>query len=118
MQEQAFMIRSTLDIVTARMQVREAARRYGLSLTDQARISMAISSFASNLVENGSLDGSINIVGLQQDNRVGVKVIFRCSGITKIDMPTGNERWMVDEIDMQKAPGDILEVTLTKWSDA
>lgn len=49
MNQQRFVIHSEVDIVSARMAVREYARRCGLSLKDQACISMAASSMATSL---------------------------------------------------------------------
>ncbi len=119
---QSIVVRSALDVVTARMQVREMARRMGLSLTDQARISMATSSLASSmgLGENGSSEGSIAIECMQNGGRKGLKVICRRIENGESSPPAHfvNERWMVDEIKMQQLPPNTLEITLTKWAEA
>ena len=119
-QDKTIPIHDVYDIITARMQVREEARRHGMSLTDQACISMATSSLANSLVssDNGLLEGLISIECLEKGNQIGVRVTCRWQGIPDQPLPYGNERWMVDEIDIQQGENNTLQVVLTKWAVA
>lgn len=117
--ETNILIHTASDIVTARMEVREAARRYGMSLIDQACISMAISSIAKNLISNNTdfRDGSISIECLQKGTQIGIRVTSLWKGI-EYQPPTGtNERWMVDEIEAHSQGDGSYEIILTKWAE-
>ncbi len=115
-QKSMITVQSQMDIVSARMQVREAARRNGLNLTDQACISMATSSMANILVEgNGSHEGRIDIECVHRGIHTGLQVTCRWPGRSRLDLPVERERWMVDEIELREDSG-VLEVILTKWT--
>ncbi len=117
--EETIPVRSSIDVVTARMQVREAARKHGLNLTDQARISMATSSLASQLFSSGEARTGCQVIieFLVNGHRVGLRVTLRWRNVPGITVTTSNERWMVDEIDVHPVSDDIREVTMIKWSE-
>jgi hypothetical protein len=119
--QQTISVRSAIDVVTARMQVRETARRLGMSLADQSRISLATSSLANalGLGKGNTAEGQVVVECLENGERRGVRVSclrFDCQGYVPPVSYFGNERWMVDEFNMKVLPSDTLEVTLTKWS--
>ncbi len=117
-QEKITLIRDPYDIITTRMRVREAARHHGLSLTEQACISMAVSSLANNIInKNGAaVEGSITIECLKVDSHLGMRVVCLWKGLTNQTIPYGNERWMVDEVETREVEDHIIEVVLTKWA--
>ncbi len=122
MDRQEITVRSSLDVVTARVQVREMARRLGFSLTDQARISMATSSLATylGLGKNGTSDGWIIFEGLLNGTRKGLKVVCRRKNVDSSSFSTNdfhNESWMVDEIDLHDIEPNSIEVTMVKWAE-
>jgi hypothetical protein len=116
---QIFNIRSQYDIISARMQVREAARLIGMDLNDQARLSLATSSLMDGLgtgLFSGS--GSITIEHLIEGQNQGLRVIctFRDSREhNPVNKAAGNVRWMVDTIDIRNLASGQVEINLTKW---
>ncbi len=119
---QRITVHSPLDIVNARMQVREVARKLGLSLTDQARISMATSSLASSMGfdESGNIEGYIDIEGLRLIGRKGIKVTCRridCTEQEKVQNFIASQRWMVDEVKLLELSSSTIEVSIVKWAE-
>lgn len=121
--KQRIIIHSEVDIVSARMAVREYARRCGLSLKDQACISMAASSMATSLgfgEKALSGGGEMLIEYLERSPKRGVRVscIKRLSERDSKDasMPqVENSRWLVDDIEMHAISSDKVEIVITKW---
>lgn len=120
--KQRIVIHSEVDIVSARMAVREYARHCGLSLKDQACISMAASSMAASLgfgEKALSGGGEMLIEYLEQTPKRGVRVhcVKRFSeneakeSIYKME----NSRWLVDDIEMHAISSDKVEIVITKW---
>lgn len=112
------------DIVSARMHVRNLARRLGFSTKDQARISLATSSLAHFLDVGGKYRGEITF-GCSNGNSgaaedaVAMHVICTvfCAnpkyqinkrGLSKV-------QWMVDDLAVKSLPSDDVQVTLIKW---
>ncbi len=115
-----FAIHNEVDLVTARMHVRETARHLGMSLTDQSRISLATSSLANalGLGREGKADGRVVVDTLQNGARQGLRVVCTrndCGGYTPPLSYFGNERWMVDELELRSISSDEVEVTMIKW---
>jgi len=117
---QTIAIRSGLDIVTARMRVREAARHLGMSLTDQSRISLATSCLANALglgIDN-SIQGQITIEPVTEKALKGLRIVctrFNCNEYVPPMAYFSNERWMVDEFEVMPSVNGNLEITLAKW---
>ncbi len=112
------------DIVSARMHVRNLARRLGFSTKDQARVSLATSSLAHFLDIGGKYKGEIAFgcsngeSGASKDE-VAMRVVCTvfCAnpkyqinkrGLSKV-------QWMVDDLDVESLPSDDVQVTLIKW---
>ncbi len=120
--QQRFVIHSEVDIVSARMAVREYARRCGLSLKDQACISMAASSMATSLGFGQTTllgGGEILIDYVENNNKRGVCV--RCTKrSTETEDPKAirnmeSSRWLVDDIQVKAVSLGRLEIAITKW---
>jgi hypothetical protein len=116
-ERQTLVIRDDLDIITARRQVRKLAGDKGLDIADQARISLAASSLAYTL-GLGPHKGQITVDCFSDGARTGVRVVC-----TKVAGAMGglaleafdDMRLMVDEMTIEKLPGNDLRVTLVKW---
>jgi hypothetical protein len=117
-------IRSEVDVITARMHVREVARAAGMNLGDQARISLATSSLAHALGIGGRTQGQITIDRTSSGGRTGVRVVcVEKDGALDNLTPGvfGDTRWMVDEMAIEALPSDDpqvargVQVTVIKW---
>lgn len=119
---QKISIHGDVDIVNARMAVREYARRLGFSLTDQSCVSMASSSLAYKLElgREGGAGGEILIEPYSNHTREGMRV--RCvknrasDNDQNVINQLGNSRWLVDDIELKPISGNGVEVIVTKWS--
>ncbi len=111
-------IRNPVDIIDARMKVREAARHFGFGLTDQAIISMTTYMVANNLGlgKFGAPNGLIQVRSCQKGNSIGIQVTCSQAGYEGNTFTTGYYKKLVDEVDMRRVNPDIFEVTLTMWS--
>jgi serine/threonine-protein kinase RsbT len=124
------LIRSNLDIVTARQQGRAVATRTGFSATDVTLIATAISELARNIVSYAR-QGEIVVRVVESANAKGVMIISRDSGpgIRSIDdaMRDGYStsgglglglpgvRRLVDEFMIESVLGRGTVVRVTKW---
>ncbi len=114
---QTISLRSESDIVLLRMQVRDLARSLGLSLADQARVSLAASSLAKAMRLGTNHPGQATIAGLTRDSQTGVRVVC-ADQRAQPGCTTGSleeVRWMVDELTLETLPSSIRQVTLIKW---
>jgi hypothetical protein len=113
-------INNESDLVHARLRVRESARRIGMTLMDQSRISMATSSLANalGLGRDERSFGYVTIEKLTNNTRVGLRVTCSRSNSDGFIPPLSyfsNERWMVDELDLHSSSPNDVEVSITKW---
>ncbi len=111
-------VKNAGDIIDARMKVREAARHLGLSLTDQAIISMTTYMVANNLGlgKYGAPNGLIQVKGCQKGNSRGIEITCRQAGYQGNSIAVGYYQKLVDEVEIERVTPDILEVTLRMWS--
>lgn len=120
--QERISIHGDVDIINARMAVREYARHLGLGLTDQSCISMASSSLAYklDLGREGSAGGEILIEAFSNYQHSGMRVCCIKNQANAADQDVikhlGNSRWLVDDIEMKPAPGNGIEVIVTKWA--
>ena len=116
-QQRTLNIKSEIDVITARMQVREMARSLGMNLGDQARISLASSSLAHALGLGGACPGRLVMGSIQNGARTGLQVV--CSRKDGDSVPETtvfyDTRWMVDELVVDKHTNEDLQVTIIKW---
>ena len=127
-------IESDADVVTARQRARSLAIGVDMAGTDQTLLATAISEIARNITTY-AVDGRGEVlIDLVRDarGRPGVRVIARDEGpgIENLDRAltdgytTGGglglglpgARRLVDEFDIQTAPGEGTTVTLVKWT--
>ena len=124
------LIRSNLDIVTARQHGRTLAARAGFGATDVTLIATAISELARNIVSY-AVQGEIILRVLESTNAKGIMIISRDSGpgIRSVDdaMRDGYStsgglglglpgvRRLVDEFTIESVPGRGTMVRVTKW---
>jgi hypothetical protein len=120
--QEKISIHGDVDIVNARMAVREYARRLGFSLTDQSCVSMASSTLAYKLElgREGGAGGEILIEQYSNHIRDGMRVRCIKNRANEHDQSVisqlGNSRWLVDDIELKPISGNGVEVIVTKWS--
>lgn len=118
---QTIIVGSEIDIINARMLVRQAARRLGMKLIDQSRISLATSSLADSVgLGTGRTTGQITINCLRSNNpgREGIQIICQYHADTVLETAApalSNVRWMVDECDVHDLPDNNREISIIKW---
>ena len=126
-------IESDADVVTARQRARSLAIELDMPSTDQTLLATAISEIARNITTY-AVRGEvlIDVVRDARDGRRGVRVVARDEGPGIEDLEraltdgytTGGglglglpgARRLVDEFDIQTAPGEGTTVTLIKWA--
>ena len=113
-------INNESDLIHARLRVRETARRIGMTLMDQSRISMATSSLANALGLGLSKRsaGFISIEKVTSQAKIGLRVTCSRKNSDEFTPPLSyfsNERWMVDELELQSSSPDEIAVSITKW---
>ena len=125
-------IESDADVVTARQRARALAVGLDMPTTDQTLLATAISEIARNITAY-AVRGEV-VLELVRDNRgrQGIRVIARDQGPGIADLEramtdgytTGGglglglpgARRLVDEFDIETAPGAGTTVTLVKWT--
>ncbi|MBU0493261.1 MAG: anti-sigma regulatory factor [Chloroflexi bacterium] len=130
MPEQRVPIRSDLDIVNARVAGRELARALGFGVIDQARVATAISELARNIVLYAG-SGVVVLNQIHDGRRVGLEAVCIDAGpgIVDIDlalrdgystshglgMGLPGTRRLMDEFEIESAPGQGTRITIRKW---
>jgi serine/threonine-protein kinase RsbT len=123
-------IRSPEDVVRVRQTVRAWALDVGFSLVDQTKLVTAASELARNALEHGG-GGSVCFEKLDHGAERGLKLTFEDQGpgIPSIEQAlrdgysTGNglglglggARRLVDEFEIDSAPGKGTRVRITRW---
>ncbi len=118
------------DIVLARRSVREAATAIGFGITDTTRIVTAASELARNICKYAG-QGVMYVRQLDGTSRIGLELEFVDHGPGIPDIAKALEmgystsggfgmglpgaRRLMDEMDIQSAPGAGTRVTLRKW---
>ena len=118
------------DIVAVRHAVRRQAVNINLSLVDQTKIVTAASELARNMLIYGG-GGEVTLEVLQQGVRHGLRVHFVDDGpgIPNIDLALrdgftsghgmglglGGAKRLVNEFNLESAPGKGTRVTITRW---
>ena len=118
-------------VVLARQLVRRLAVQCGLRLVDQTKLVTAASELARNTVIYGG-GGAMDWAILDRDGRTGLRLLFRDEGpgIPNLDLAmtdgwtsgsglglglTGARR-LVDEFELDSAPGAGTRVSIIKWT--
>jgi serine/threonine-protein kinase RsbT len=129
--ESRIAIESDADVVTARQRARELAGDLELSSTDQTLLATAISEVARNITAYAG-EGEVQLSVVRGTNgRQGIEVVASDEGpgIANVELAlqdgytTGGglglglpgARRLVDEFELQTAPGEGTTVRLVKW---
>ena len=131
MRSGTFALRSEQDVVLGRQAVRKLALECGLRLVDQTKLVTAVSELARNAVIYGG-GGDMDWAIVEEGARKGVQLVFRDNGAGIPDIKqamtdgwtSGNglglglagAKRLVDQFDIQSAPGQGTRVTITKWN--
>jgi len=131
MRKGTFAIRSEQDVVLGRQAVRKLALECGLRLVDQTKLVTAVSELARNAVIYGG-GGDMDWAIVEEGARKGVQLVFRDNGPGIADVKQAmTDGWtsgsglglglagakrLVDQFDIQSAPGQGTRITITKWN--
>ncbi|WNW10228.1 anti-sigma regulatory factor [Pseudomonas sp. DTU_2021_1001937_2_SI_NGA_ILE_001] len=124
-------VRVEQDVVLARQVARKLATECGMRLVDLTKMVTAVSELARNTVIYGG-GGDMDWQILEDSTRVGLRLTFRDEGpgIPDIQLAltdgwtsggglglglTGARR-LVDEFELDTAPGQGTRVTITRWT--
>jgi serine/threonine-protein kinase RsbT len=123
-------IRSEHDVVASRQRVRELTQQLKFSLVDQTKTITAVSELSRNTLIHGG-GGQMRWEKLEQGTRVGLRLSFEDQGPGIADAKlaltdgwtSGNgmglglpgSKRLVNEFELQSAPGQGTRVTITKW---
>jgi serine/threonine-protein kinase RsbT len=118
------------DIVVVRKAVRDTAKALGFGVTDVTRIVTAASELTRNIIQYAG-SGQMKWSRLNQNNRVGIEMIFEDSGpgIADIDlamtmgytsgggmgMGLPGAKRLMDEFEISSEIGKGTKVLLRKW---
>ncbi len=122
MSESRFLeVRNESDVIIARMQTRQMAKDAGLSIMDQARISLAVSSVAHLIRMGDSYPGQIVLNRIAGEQRNGVQVIWKmnteCDFDTILqDLKNSTLYMMVHELDTQVSRETGVHITAMMWT--
>ncbi len=123
-------IKNDLDIISARVEAREMAKRLGFGIIDQARISTAVSELARNIVLYAP-QGTVTIKIVMNNGQQGIEVICEDEGPGIEDLELAMQdgystskglgkglpgaKRLVDEFEIESAPDQGTKVTIRKW---
>ena len=133
-QAERIAIESDADVVTARQRARALAVELDMPSTDQTLLATAISEIARNITAYAER-GEVLLDLVRDDNgRRGIRVVavddgpgiedlekaltdgYTTGGGLGLGLP--GARRLVDEFDIETAPGEGTRVTLVKWTRA
>ena len=125
-------IESDADVVTARQRAREMAGALDLTTTDQTLLATAISEVARNITTYAKRGEVLLSVVRDEGGRRGIQVIARDDGpgIENLELALRDgytsgsglglglpgARRLVDDFDIETAPGQGTKVTLVMWA--
>jgi serine/threonine-protein kinase RsbT len=130
-QAERIAIESDADVVTARQRARALAVGLEMPTTDQTLLATAISEIARNITAYATR-GEVLLDVVQDGGRRGIRVVavdegpgiddlekaltdgYTTGGGLGLGLP--GARRLVDEFDIQTAPGQGTRVTLVKWT--
>lgn len=123
-------LRASTDVVRARQIVRTAAVAEGFGLVEQTKLITAASELARNTLEHGG-GGRMTIERLDEAGRRGIRLVFEDEGpgirdvhlaltdgyttASGMGLGLGGARRLVNEFDIQSAPGEGTRVTVVRW---
>lgn len=124
-------VRVEQDVVMARQSARKLAQECGMRLIDLTKLVTAVSELARNTMVYGG-GGDMDWQIIEENGRKGLRLTFRDEGPGIADIKlamtdgwtsggglglglTGAKR-LVDEFELDTAPGAGTRVTITRWS--
>ncbi|HSH94074.1 MAG TPA: anti-sigma regulatory factor [Roseimicrobium sp.] len=123
-------IQSAIDIVTARQQGREMAKKMGFEGGDLTLIAAAISEVARNIVTHAER-GEILLSPVHNGTKHGLQVVARDEGPGIADLEQAMQygfstrkglgvglpgaKWLMDEFDIVSRSGQGTAITMKKW---
>ena len=126
-------IKSSSDIVKVRQFAREWAVLLGFSLVEQTKMVTAASELARNVLDYGG-GGKVELAVLQNELRQGLKLTFadQGPGIADLDqalkdgfttgsgmgLGLGGAKRLVNEFEIDSAPGRGTKVSITRWRNS
>jgi serine/threonine-protein kinase RsbT len=130
--ESVIPIESDADVVTARQRAREMAGALELTTTDQTLLATAISEVARNITTYAKRGVVLLSVVRDDHGRKGIQVVARDEGpgIENLELALRDgytsgsglglglpgARRLVDDFDIETAPGQGTKVTLVMWA--
>ncbi|MFJ4394837.1 ATP-binding protein [Pseudomonas sp. NPDC089396] len=124
-------VRIEQDVVLARQLARKIASECGMRLVDLTKLVTAVSELARNTVVYGG-GGDMDWAVIEETGRVGLRLVFRDEGPgiadTRLALTDGwtsgsglglgltGARRLVDEFELDTAPGQGTRVTITRWT--
>lgn len=126
-------IKSSSDVVKVRQFAREWAVLLGFSLVEQTKMVTAASELARNVLDYGG-GGKVELEVLQNELRQGLKLTFadQGPGIADLDqalkdgfttgsgmgLGLGGAKRLVNEFEIDSAPGRGTKVSITRWRNS
>lgn len=114
------IVNTEADIINARMYTRQMAKDAGLSIMDQARVSLAVSSLARIIGLGDHYPGQIMINRLVNETRSGLQVIWtlKTDGALETIQRNINDSTlfsMVDDLHIDSAKDEEINIIATRW---
>jgi serine/threonine-protein kinase RsbT len=129
-EERTLLIRSDLDIVSARVEARDIAKALGFGTIDQARIATAISELTRNIVLYAG-EGVVILRIVEQGGRRGLEVVCEDQGpgiedlslvmqdgystSRGLGMGLPGAKRLMDEFEIDSNVGQGTRVIVRKW---
>lgn len=130
MSERTLLVRSDLDIVSARVEGRDMAKALGFGTIDQARIATAISELTRNIVLYAG-EGTVTLRPIERGNKKGIEVVCEDHGpgiedvnlvmqdgystSRGLGMGLPGAKRLMDEFEIESQVGKGTRVTARKW---
>jgi serine/threonine-protein kinase RsbT len=133
LKNETLSIKSSSDVVKVRQFAREWAVLLGFSLVEQTKMVTAASELARNVLDYGG-GGKVELEVLQNELRQGLKLTFadQGPGIADLDqalkdgfttgsgmgLGLGGAKRLVNEFEIDSAPGRGTKVSITRWRNS
>lgn len=130
MSERTLLVRSDLDIVSARVEGRDMAKALGFGTIDQARIATAISELTRNIVLYAG-EGTVTLRPIERGSKKGIEVVCEDHGpgiedvnlvmqdgystSRGLGMGLPGAKRLMDEFEIESQVGKGTRVTARKW---
>lgn len=118
---QVFPVRTPVDIIALRMEVRRVARQAGLGLVGQSSFSIATSNMAYKIGMDARPGGRVKVGQHQNGTRVGVQLMMTLPvdpGEKFEDDLSDDVSMLVDKIDIHTTPENVMVISMVKWEES